>query len=272
MATLASALFAVIVKNLTTKLSKQLAEKFELDEEEVVAEIQEYLNSELGKAPKGKRGAGQKGKNGKGRTSGFILFSSDNREKVKKKLQKGLKKDEKPSFGNVGKELGKAWKELSLAEKEKWGKKALLANKENGFEQSTKKASPKKATSGKEVTLKATRNQDAKQWMIAGTKFVLKSSRDKRVIGKLVGTKVVKLSAAEVKKCNDNDWPLLEVAKGRKAKPVVDEVEEDEVEEEEDEVEEEEDEEEKEDEVEEEEDEKEDEEKEEDEEEEEEEE
>lgn len=47
--------------------------------------------------------------------SAFIVFSNENRDKVKEA-------NPKASFGDIGKRLGKMWQALSDEEKQKYGK------------------------------------------------------------------------------------------------------------------------------------------------------
>ena len=63
----------------------------------------------------------------KKRTSGYILFSNDNREDVKTKLMVG---DEKPKNTEVMKELASMWKELNDEERGEWNTKAQKIKEE----------------------------------------------------------------------------------------------------------------------------------------------
>ncbi len=219
MANLMSAISAAITKSLLAKLPAAAAEKFDLDEDEFKEFLSGFLTAQLKGGAKGGRSSGPKGKNGKGRISGFIVFSGAHRKEVR---------DENPDiiFTEVGKVLGKMWGELTLKEKAKGNVKAAKQNEENELptpipgvkkapakkapvKKTTKKA-PVKKTAKKDVApvLKITRNKDAKVWVIDGTSFVVQSPKNKVVVGKLRGTKVVALSAPDKKKCVQNGWEV----------------------------------------------------------------
>jgi hypothetical protein len=216
---LINAIATAATKSLLAKLPAAAAAKFDdIDEDEFKEFLQEFLATELkAGAAKGTRSSGVKGKNGKGRISGYILFSNAHRQEVK---------DANPDikFTEVGKELGKMWGKLSDAQKAKWNGKAQKQNEENGLPTPTPgaKSSPKKGAAAKgkasaakkspakgkaaakkdaAPVMKISRNKDAKAWVIQGTNFVVQSPKNKVVIGKLRGTKVMALSAGDIKKC-----------------------------------------------------------------------
>ncbi len=246
MTTLATAISTAITKSLLAKLPSELAAKFDIEETEAKEFLQGFLTSQLGKAAKGGRSAGPKGKNGKGRISGYILFSNENRDGVKESTP-DLK------FTEVGKMLGQMWGELTDEEKGEWNQKAGAQNEANGLpapnvkatfskgkgnatkgQTGTKgKASAKTATATAAGGSKITRHPATKSWVIHGTSFVVVSPKNKTVVGKLRANKVVALSTADRKKCQDSDWAVeaavkapVKVTKG-KAKPAPVEVEDD---------------------------------------------
>lgn len=191
MATLASAISSAVTKSLLAKLPSETASKFDIDENEYKEFLQSFLSDQLGKATKSGRAAGPKGKNGKGRISGFILFSTTNRDTVRKK-------NSDMQFTDVGRQLGKMWRELSDNEKAKWNSKAQKQNEENGIPTPTPKNTKKESTGTKVV-----RDTATKAWVVEGTSFAVKSPKNKEVVGKVKNGKVVSLTASDKKKCEE---------------------------------------------------------------------
>lgn len=213
MTTLANA----ITKSLLAKMPTEVANKFDIDQDEFKTFLQEYLTTQFGKTGKGGRTGGVKGKNGKGRISGYILFSNENREKVK---------EENPEFKftEVGRELGQMWSKLSDAQKGKWNERAVTQNTANGLPAPTPtpaKTAAKKAASSGEITV--TRNQEAKAWVVEGTSFVVQSAKNKTVVGKLRGNKTVALTTADIKKCQAQGWTVKPAPAKGKSKRTVEE-------------------------------------------------
>ncbi len=227
MANLATAISTAITKSLLTKLPAEASTKFDVDETEFKEFLQGFLTIQLKGGAKGGRSAGPKGKNGKGRISGYILFSNAKRESVKEE-------DADLKFTEVGKRLGEMWGELTLKEKSGWNAKAAKQNEDNGLPTPTPtpgKASAKKATaktaSAKKPAAKAvaggvkiSRHQESKAWVVQGTSFVVQSPKNKVVVGKLRANKVVALSAADRKKCQESGWDV-KAAAGAKPKVAV---------------------------------------------------
>lgn len=206
MTTLANA----ITKFLVTKMPAEVASKFEIDEAQFKEFLQEYLTSQFGKASKASKG-GPKGKDGKGRITGYLMFSNANRESVRDK-NPGIK------FTDVGKELGDMWKKISAEERVRWNNKATAHNAANGLPTPTPSAKQEAGAKGSKASkpkskgkaakseaesdeLKVVRDQASKSWVVDGTQFVVQSHSSRNVVGKLRGTKVVSLTAADVKKC-----------------------------------------------------------------------
>nr|QBK87367.1 MAG: hypothetical protein LCMAC201_02770 [Marseillevirus LCMAC201] len=52
------------------------------------------------------------------------------------------------------------------------------------------------------------RNKDTHDWIISGTKFVVRSSKIKVVIGKLHDDEIVILSQADITECKTNGWKV----------------------------------------------------------------
>ena len=184
-------------KALLSRLPEQAASKFDIDEAEFKDFLNDFLTGEL------KMTKAKKPSNGKGKVSGYIVFSSENRQALK---------DEGMAFGEIGKKLGQMWRELDDDDKAEWNEKAQARNEENGVAV-TKKASPKKTAakkaSKKESTgMKVTRDSASKSWLIKETKFVVQSPKNKIVIGKLRGSKVVKLSEKDIAECKKNEWKM----------------------------------------------------------------
>jgi len=147
------ALSTVLVNSLVKALSKDFAEKFSLEEADVSAFLKEELTSHFAGSGKGK-GKAQKAEKGKGRVSGFLLFSSDMRPK--------LQSEGEVSFGELGKMLGKKWKELDSDEKAQWNEKAKQKNEENGIT-TGKQKTPAQPKVEKSVTKATTQKGRAKK-------------------------------------------------------------------------------------------------------------
>ena len=54
------------------------------------------------------------------------------------------------------------------------------------------------------------KNAKANCWMISNTKFAIKSARDKTVVGKVVGPKIIKLNALDKKKVRNLNLKLVD--------------------------------------------------------------
>jgi len=240
MTTIAAALLATLRDSLIANLPAAVSEHFDdVDKDEFKEFLTGFLDAQLKGAGKGKGSKKAKvvGHDGKGRSTGYLLFSKDARSKVKAK-------NPNMPFGEVGKELGKMWQALSEKEKAKWNQKSSDYNEENGTageKKASKEAPAKKGKApakeapakkgkapakeapakkgkapakGKASTeeqaktgeMKVIRDKDAKVWLIADTKFIVQSPKNKVVIGKLQGEKTVPLSAADKKKCSQSGW------------------------------------------------------------------
>lgn len=128
---------------------------------------------------------------------------------------------EKIPFAEVGRRLGPMWNGLSAEERADWNRRAEEANTANGLTPgvhstpapvatTTKRAVGKKAAaSGASSTeMKISRHLESKAWVVQGTQFVVQSPKNKAVVGKLRGNKVVSLSAAERQECEANGWTV----------------------------------------------------------------
>ena len=201
MSTVMKAVSTAMSKALLSRLPEQAAAKFEIDEVDFKEFLNDFLIGEL------KMTKAKKPSNGKGKVSGYIVFSSENRQALK---------DEGMAFGEIGKKLGQMWRELDDDDKVEWNEKAQARNEENGVavtKKVSKKASPKKTAakkaSKKESTgMKVTRDSASKSWLIKETKFVVQSPKNKIVIGKLRGSKVVKLSEKDIAECKKNECKM----------------------------------------------------------------
>lgn len=209
----ASAVVTAFTKTVEAPLVKALVEKFELDETEVQEFWTEFTKEHL--KVKGGKASGPKGKNGKGRISGYLLFTMDERPKVKKA-------NPNASFTDMTKLLSGKWQKLSDKKKEEWNQKARDQNEANGIPTPTPKGkktpakASKKASAKSSTTMKLTRHPKAKAWVVQGTNFVVESPKSKVVVGKVSGTKVVALTAADVKKCKGNGWEVKAAKKASK--------------------------------------------------------
>ena len=56
--------------------------------------------------------------------------------------------------------------------------------------------------------MKVSKDVASKTWIVQGTKYVVQSPKNKTIIGKLRGTKVIKLSEKEVEECNQKEWKV----------------------------------------------------------------
>lgn len=146
---------------------------------------------------------------------------------------------EKIPFPEVGRRLGQMWKDLSDEERADWVQRAVRLNEENGLPTPTpsaaraKKAASagaapkraagaaggakKSASAPKAATSNASgpaikRHLESKAWVVEGTQFVVQSPKNKAVVGKLRGNKVVNLSAADRKECESRGWTCQEPA------------------------------------------------------------
>ena len=180
-------------KALLSRLPEQAAAKFEIDEADFKEFLNDFLTGEL------KMTKAKKPSNGKGKVSGYIVFSSENRQALK---------DEGMAFGEIGKKLGQMWRELDDDDKAEWNEKAKARNEENGVTTTTKKTSAAKKVSTTEM--KVYRDSTSKSWLIQGTKFAVQSPKNKIVIGKLRGSKIVKLTEKDMEECTKNKWKLKE--------------------------------------------------------------
>ena len=251
MTTLASAISKAISTNLLNNLPSSLAGEFNLDPDMVRQHLSTFLSGQLptkvGKSST--RAPSQKGTNGKGRTSGYILFSSANRDSVIDqssgeqfyKQRKTTEKDEsghfvyedvmengervsvnKIPFTEVGRRLGRMWNALSDSEREEWNRKADSVNTRNGLTP-TPAPTPTPATNTKttrkepavaansQQEMRVSRDPDSKAWLVNGTNFVVASSKNKQVVGKLNNKgKIVTLSTADRKTCDTNGWSVRE--------------------------------------------------------------
>lgn len=131
---------------------------------------------------------------------------------------------EKIPFAEVGRRLGPMWNALSAEERADWNRRAEEANTANGLTQgvratpapvaaaTTKRGGSKKAaaasTAASSTEMKISRHLESKAWVVQGTQFVVQSPKNKAVVGKLRGNKVVSLSAAERQECEANGWAV----------------------------------------------------------------
>jgi hypothetical protein len=186
-----------ITKSLLNNLPAATAKEFNLEETRVKEFLQTFLNSQLGKIGKTTR-ATQKGTNGKGRVTGYLLFSNENRQRVR---------DQNPTmkFTEIGRELGEMWKALADSEKADWVEKANNVNAENGITSSPTKTATKTTTTT--TTTNVSRHSSGK-WIIDGTNYVVKSEKNCAVIGKLRGSTVVVLNQNDIDDCNEHGWKV----------------------------------------------------------------
>ena len=135
-----------ITKSLLSNLSGAAAQKFNVNETEFREFLQGFLASQLVKGKSRAPRVDAEGKKLPGRVSGYLLFSNENRDGVKK-AHPDLK------FTDIGKELGRMWGELSDSQKAEWNQRATAANAANGV---TPTPAPNKARSTSAPAAKST--------------------------------------------------------------------------------------------------------------------
>jgi len=119
-----------LMKTFMSSLPEQLAQEFSLDKEAVASMLTTYFESQLGCGKGGRtKTPGVKGTNGKGRLTGYLLFSNENRTRVRD--EKGL------SPKDASRELGTMWKALSASQQADWNARADKSNSENGLPSKT---------------------------------------------------------------------------------------------------------------------------------------
>lgn len=200
--TLASSISTTITNGLLKQLPTLAASRFNLSEEEFKAFLNDFLQEELVKPSKGKRASGPKGSNGKGRINSYVVFARENRERVTAAVTEetpGLAEERKALFKEVNTRLGAEWGSLSDADKAVWTQKAVDQNEANGL--STPSPAPAKKATSADSTPKVVKR--GKAWTIEGTDFAVKSSKNKTVVGRMSGDKVVKLRKADHKTVED---------------------------------------------------------------------
>lgn len=127
MATLSAAISTAVTKSLLANLSGAAAQKFNVNETEFREFLQGFLATQLVKG-KGARAPRVDASGNKlpGRVSGYLLFSNDHRDGVKKSHPE-------MKFTDVGKELGRMWGALTEAQKAEWNARATAANAAAGI-------------------------------------------------------------------------------------------------------------------------------------------
>lgn len=215
--TLASSISTTITNGLLKHLPGLASERFSVSEEEFKTFLNEFLQEELVKPSKGKRASGPKGTNGRGRINSYVVFARANRERVNALVLKENKElvasgkapegtpdlsvDGQALFREVNTRLGSEWKSLSADEKSVWTKKAVEENEANGLPTPSPAPAKKAATTPSTSTPKVVKR--GKVWAVEGTDFVVKSSKNKVVVGRMSGDKVVKLRKADHKTVED---------------------------------------------------------------------
>lgn len=200
--TLASSISNTITNGLLKHLPGLAANRFNVSEDEFKAFLNEFLQEELVKPSKGKRSSGPKGLNGKGRINNYVVFARENRKRVTTALTEEkpeLVGERKTLFKEVNTRLGAEWAALSDSEREAWKQKAIEQNETNGLP--TPSPAAKKTLATKTTPASSTPKvvKRGKAWTIEGTDFVVKSSKNKVVVGRMSEDKVVKLRKADVK-------------------------------------------------------------------------
>jgi len=131
-------------------------------------------------------------------------------------------------FPEVGRRLGEMWRQLTDEEHAEWNARAVEANTANGLPPAQKAApkTAKKAAVDEEVppapeddeddaapafvVPKVTRDAESKLWKVAGTDYIVKSAKNKVILGKVKNGKTVKLTAKDRTECEANGWEMAE--------------------------------------------------------------
>lgn len=187
MATLAQA----ISKSLLANLSGAAAQKFNVNETEFKEFLQGFLTSQLTKSKSRAPRVDAEGKRLPGRVSGYLLFSNENRDGVKK-AHPELK------FTDIGKELGRMWGELSDSQKADWNQRATAANAANGVTPTPapSKARATAATSSKTApAASAAKGKAPAAKTVAGGKVAASAPAAKKPVAKKPVAKATKRSA-----------------------------------------------------------------------------
>lgn len=209
MTTLANAISTAITKSLLAQLPSEASGKFDINESEFKEFLEHFLAEQLKASTKGARSSAPKGKNGKGRISGYILFSNEHRDEVRSQ-NPDLK------FTEVCKRLGEMWGDLSDSQKASWSARAARQNEENGLPTPTPSQTPAPTQetqnndeeSSHEEEMHVSRHPGSKRFVVNDTNYVVASSKNKVIVGKIRGDKLVALTAADRRKCKENGWPV----------------------------------------------------------------
>jgi len=133
-------------------------------------------------------------------------------------------------FPEVGRRLGEMWRQLTAAEHAEWNSRATDVNIANGLPPAGKAApkTAKKAAVNDDdevppapeddeddaapafVVPKVTRDAESKLWKVAGTDYIVKSAKNKVILGKVKNGKTVKLTAKDRTECEENGWEMAE--------------------------------------------------------------
>lgn len=134
MTTLQKEVTNLFTKFLLQNLPAKVHEKYDVDAKEFETFLTEFMKSEVKMSMKTKRPQ-PKGTNGKGRVSGFLMFSNENRSKVRDEMKE--KNPEKFENKDVSSELGARWRALNKKQQAAWNAKADAANEANGLGKQT---------------------------------------------------------------------------------------------------------------------------------------
>lgn len=229
-ASLLKKLGVAIQRQVLDDLPQLFAEKFDLDKSAVEDILDEYFGTEL-------KGTVPRRNKSKKPASAYVLFSGEERKKIKE-ANPGI------AFGEISKVIAKKWAEMSKKDQSKWVEKAAQLDAERGVVRAPAKSKAAKSapksqakTPAKATSVKVTKDEGSGMYVIVGTKYVVRSVKNKVVTGKLRGTNKVNLSAADRKKCEEHGYQVeaepaaaapSKAKKSKKAEPVEDDAEEDE--------------------------------------------
>lgn len=203
MATLSTAVSKAISTSLLSRLPEEVASEFNLDQADVKKFLQDYLTKNLGKKSRGSKTPRDPSK--PSRTSGYMMFSNENRPAVREDL---AAQGTKVTVPTMGKELGARWKALSEEQRTRFNNRATAQNESNGFSSPARKTPTPTAT--KATGVKVAKNATAGKWVVAGTDWVVASQKNHQIVGKLRGTKVARLTPADVAACQKKGWAVKE--------------------------------------------------------------
>lgn len=171
-----------IVADSMLKLGEALAEKFDLDQQEVAQFVAEWNSGKLKGGVKGQKSH---------RLTGYNLFCRENNKHVREQFSKkknwdGM--DNKEKLSQVSKKLGTMWKTLAKEEKDEYNTNAKSqspSRQTSPKKQAPKKQAQKKRSKSPQRKTPTFQFDDEKDlWFMKGTKIVVKDEETKKIKGR----------------------------------------------------------------------------------------